>query len=161
MVFSRPKNSTAWKERIKLWRGQKYPRIAPILMIQYAFSSSWPDLSFETHFVFFAQNYFPNPAGRPKLFSESCRPSEFIFPNPAGRSFFPNPADRKMSVRKFLSEKCPFENFGSIDSIIHSIRSILVELTSGDRPENWIGTHWHKKTSVCKIVTLRGSALGS
>ena len=81
------------------------------------------------------ENIFANPAGRPKLFSESRRPAEFIFPNPAGRSFFPNPADRKMSVRKCLSEKCPFENFGSIDSIIDSIRSILVEPAVGDRPD--------------------------
>ena len=97
-----------------------------------------PDLIFHLRHTsfFFARNYFPNPASRPTLFSESHRPAEFIFPNPAGQFFFPNPADRNMSVRKFLSERCPFENFGSIDSIIHSIRSILVELTSGDRPGN-------------------------
>ena len=37
---------------VKLWSGQNYPRIARILMIQYAFWSSRRDLSFETHFVF-------------------------------------------------------------------------------------------------------------
>ena len=81
------------------------------------------------------ENIFPNPAGRLKIFSR-IPPAENIFPNPAGRFFCPNPADRKMSVRKFLSEKCPFENFGSIDSIIDSIRSILVEPAVGDRPDD-------------------------
>ena len=75
---------------------------------------------------FFARNYFPNPASRPKLFSESRRPSEIIF--------FRIPSSSQMSVRKFLSERFPLENFGSIDSIIHSIRSILVEPAVGDRP---------------------------
>ena len=37
----------------KLWMDVYPPRIAPFLMIQYAFWSSWPDLSFETKLVFF------------------------------------------------------------------------------------------------------------
>ena len=36
----------------KLWSALKYLKIAPILTIQYVFWSHWPDLSFETHFVF-------------------------------------------------------------------------------------------------------------
>ena len=36
----------------KLWRGQKWSRIAPISMIVRRTWSSWRDLSFETHFVF-------------------------------------------------------------------------------------------------------------
>ena len=37
----------------KLWTDVYPSRIAPFLMILYSFWSSWPDLSFETYFVFF------------------------------------------------------------------------------------------------------------
>ena len=50
------------------------------------------------------ENYFPNPAGRPKIFIRSPPAGRNYFPNPAGRpnlfldpagrNFFPNPAGR-------------------------------------------------------------------
>ena len=49
---------------VKLPDGQKYPRIAPILTIQYAFESSRRDLSFETHFgfsIFFSRGRSARP----------------------------------------------------------------------------------------------------
>ena len=53
-----------------------------------------------------------------KLFSESRRPTENIFPNPAGRpqfpnpagrpnSFFPNPAGRSFLVQNFITKMVP------------------------------------------------------
>ena len=78
----------------KLWQGQKYPRIAPILTIQYAFSSSWPDLSFKPYFENVARKLF-SESRRPSEISESRRPSEIIFRiPPAVRNYFPNPAGR-------------------------------------------------------------------
>ena len=41
------------EKKQKLWTDVYPSRIAPFLMILYSFWSSWPDLSFETHFVFF------------------------------------------------------------------------------------------------------------
>ena len=43
-----PKNT----KKQQFWTDVYRSRIAPILMMLYAIWSSWPDLSFETHFVF-------------------------------------------------------------------------------------------------------------
>ena len=43
----------SFEKNAKLWTDVYPSRIAPFLMIQYAFWSSWPDLSFELKLVFF------------------------------------------------------------------------------------------------------------
>ena len=92
------------------------------------------------------RNYFPNPAGRPKLFSESRRPSEIIFPNPAGRFFFsesrrpenvlPKMFVRKMCVRKF--------RFGRFDNSFDSIDNVSL----GDCGPPWLCNEGFNESSL-------------
>ena len=55
--FNKVGSSGTWLFFCKLWNGQKWPRRATILTILGPFESSWRDLSFETHCVFFSISF--------------------------------------------------------------------------------------------------------
>ena len=108
------------------------------------------DLIFNlSHTSFFSpENYFPNPAGRPKIFFRIPPAGRNYFPNPAGRPnlFFPNPAGRSFLVKFFNQNGAIYNSCSIFDRQVHWHRhyqplvtlevlftgDVLIEPTSGN-----------------------------